>query len=70
MKIKANLPVDVMEKVKNIRLHPSPNSLRFTDSLQWEEIKKNFLNTAGKMGKCILQYIKNLSNFVSNHCLS
>ena len=26
-KIIANLPVDVMKKVKNIRLHPSPDSL-------------------------------------------
>ena len=54
-KIRANLPVDVMKKVKNIRLVPSPDSLNdLLSTSQREEIKKNFLNTSGGMGKWIL----------------
>ena len=51
-KIIANLPVDAMKKVKNIQLHPSPDSLNdLLSTSQWEEIKKNLLNTFGTMGK-------------------
>ena len=55
-KIIADLPVDVMKKVKNIRLHPSPDSLNGLLLIsRWEEIKKNLLNTSRTMGKWILQ---------------
>ena len=51
-----------MEKVKNIQLHPSPDSLNnLLSTSQWEEIKKNLLNTSGTMGKWILQYITDFS---------
>ena len=44
-----------MKKVKNIRLVPSPDSLNdLLSTSQGEEIKKNFLNTSGGMGKWIL----------------
>ena len=50
-KIIADKPVDVMMKVKNIRLHPSPDSLNdLLSTSQWKEIKKNLLNTYGAMG--------------------
>ena len=38
-KIVANLPLDGMKKVKDIRLHPSPDSLNdLLSTSQWEEI--------------------------------
>ena len=62
----ANLPLDVMKKVKDIRLHPSPDSLNdLLSTSQWEEIKKNLLNTSSTMGKWILQYITDISGFLS-----
>ena len=65
-KIIANLPVDAMKKVKNIQLHPSPDSLNdLLSTSQWEEIKKNLLNTSGTMGNWILQYITDVSAFLS-----
>ena len=65
-KIIADLPVDVMKKVKNIRLHPSPDSLNdLLSTSQWEEIKKNLLNTCSTMGKWILQYMTDVSPFLS-----
>ena len=55
-----------MEKVKNIQLHPSPDSLNnLLSTSQWEEIKKNLLNTSGYMGKWILQYITDFSALLS-----
>ena len=71
-KIIADLSVDVMEKVKNILLHPSPDSLNnLLSTSQCEKIKKNLLNTSGTMGKWILQYITDVScSSVSNPCLS
>ena len=51
-----------MKKVKNIRLHPSPDSVNdLLSTSKWEEIKKNLLNTSGTTGKWILQYITNVS---------
>ena len=65
-KIIADLPVDVMKKVKNIRLHPSPDSLNdLLSTSQWEKIKKNLLNTSCTMSKWILQYITDVSAFLS-----
>ena len=65
-KIIVDLPVDVMKKVKNIRLHPSPDSLNdLLSTSQWEEIKKNLLNTSGTMGKWILQYITKVNALLS-----
>ena len=65
-KIIADLPVDVVKKVKNIRLHPSPNSLNdLSATSQWEEIKENLLNTSGTMGKWILQYITKVNALLS-----
>ena len=65
-KIIADLPVDVMKKVKNIRLHPSPDSLNdLLSTSQWKEIKKNLLNTSGTMGKWILQYITDVGELLS-----
>ena len=62
----ADLPVDVTKKVKNIRLHPSPDLLNDLLSVsQWEEIKKNLLNTSGTMGNWILQCITHVSAFLS-----
>ena len=64
-KIIADLPVDVMRKVKNVRLHPSPDSLNdLLSTSQWKEIKKN-LNIFGTMGKWILQYITDVSAVLS-----
>ena len=55
-----------MEKVKNIQLHPSNDSLNnLLSTSQWEEIKKNLLNTSGTMGKWILQYITDFSALLS-----
>ena len=54
--------MDVVKKVKNIRLHPSPDSVNdLLSTSKWEEIKKNLLNTSGTTGKWILQYITNVS---------
>ena len=55
-----------MEKVENIRLHASFDSRNdlFSTS-QWEEIKKNILNTSGAKGKRILQCITDVSAFLS-----
>ena len=62
----ANLPVDVREKVKHIRLHPPPYSLSdILSTSQWEVIKKNLLNTSGTMKKWILQYITDVSALLS-----
>ena len=65
-KIIANLPANLMEKVENIRLHASFDSRNdlFSTS-QWEEIKKNILNTSGAKGKRILQCITDVSAFLS-----
>ena len=61
-KIIADFPVDVMEKIKNIRLHPSPDSLNnLLSTTQWKEINKNLLNTSDSVTKWILQYITNAS---------
>ena len=61
-KIIADFPVDVMEKIKNIRLHPSPDSLNnLLSTTQWKEINKNLLNTSESVTKWILQYITNAS---------
>ena len=58
--------MDVMKKVKNIRLHPSPDSLNdLLSTSQWEKIKKNLLNTSCTMSKWILQYITDVSAFLS-----
>ena len=58
--------MDVVKKVKNIRLHPSPNSLNdLSATSQWEEIKENLLNTSGTMGKWILQYITKVNALLS-----
>ena len=54
--------MNVMKKVENIRLHPSPDSVNdLLSTSKWEEIKKNLLNTSGTTGKWILQYITNVS---------
>ena len=54
--------MNVIKKVKNIRLHPSPDSLNdLLSTSQWEEMKKNLLNTSGTTGKWILQYITDVS---------
>ena len=54
--------MNVMKKVKNIRLHPSPDSLNdLLSTSQWEEMKKNLLNTSGTTGKWILQHITDVS---------
>ena len=59
-----DLPVDVMKKVKNIRLHLSPDSLNeLLSTCQWEERKKNLLNSSGTMGKWIFHYITDVSAF-------
>ena len=51
-----------MEKIKNIRLHPSPDSLNnLLSTTQWKEINKNLLNTSDSVTKWILQYITNAS---------
>ena len=48
----SHLPMDLMKKIKNVRLHPSPDSLSdLLSTSQWREIKKNLLNTSGTMGK-------------------
>ena len=55
-----------MEKVKNIRLHPSPDSLNdLLSTSLWEGTKKNLLNTSGTMVKWILQYITDVSALLS-----
>ena len=60
-KIIDDLPVNV----KNIRLHPSPDSVNdLLLTSKWEEIKKN-LNTSGTTGKWILQYITDVSALLS-----
>ena len=44
-----------MEKVKHIRLYPSPDSINDPISTwQWESIKKNLINTYIAMGKWVL----------------
>ena len=59
-KIIVDFPVDVMEKIKNIWLHPSPDSLNnLLSTTQWKE--KNLLNTSDSVTKWILQYLTNVS---------
>ena len=54
-----------MEKVRNIRLHPFPDSLNdLLSTSQCEEIK-NLLNKFGTVGKWVLQYITDLSDLLS-----
>ena len=66
MRFQSEKPVDVMKNVKNIRVHPSLDSLNdLLSTSQCEYIKKNFLNTSGTMGKWILQYITDVSAFLS-----
>ena len=56
----------IMKKVKNIRLHPPPDPLNdLLSTSQWEEIKKNLLNTSGTMAKWILQYITDICALLS-----
>ena len=53
-----------MKKVKNIRLHPSPDLLNeLLSTCHWEERKKNLLNSSGTMGKWIFHYITDVSAF-------
>ena len=61
-----NLPVDIMKKVKNIRPHPSPDSLNdLLSTSQWEEIKKKLLHRSGTEGKWILEYITDVRAILS-----
>ena len=53
--------MDVIEKVRNIRLHPFPDSLNdLLSTSQCEEVK-NLLNKSVTIGKWVLQYITDLS---------
>ena len=54
-----------MEKVRNIRLHPSPDSLNdLLSTSQCEEVK-NLPNKSVTIGKWVLQYITDLSALLS-----
>ena len=66
LRFQSEKPVDVMKNVKNIRVHPSPDSLNdLLSTSQCEYIKKNLLNTSGTKGKWLLQYITDVSSVLS-----
>ena len=57
--------MDVMEKVRNIRLHPFLDLLNdLLSTWQCEEVK-NLLNKSSTIGKWVLQYITELSALLS-----
>ena len=63
-KIIADLPVDVIEKVK--RIHPSLDSLKILYQSHSGKGKKSLLNTFGTIGNWILQYITDIRTLLSH----